>query len=112
MATTSFRASVTLEKGPAPAENGHGASFIIRSEWLARADRVAEAVAARAAAHDCDDSFVDEGYSELKAEGLFKALVLAELGGGGASLTEIAACIRRIGAACGSTALAFAMHSH
>jgi alkylation response protein AidB-like acyl-CoA dehydrogenase len=81
-------------------------------DWIERVDRVAAAVAAEAEAHDDDDSFVAEGYRRLKAEGLFKALVPAELGGGGAGFGEIARCIRRIGGSCGSTALAFAMHSH
>jgi len=39
-------------------------------------------------------------------------LVPAERGGGGASVGEICRAIRILGATCGSTALAFAMHSH
>ena len=81
-------------------------------DWMARADAVAEEIAAYAALHDADDSFVSEAYQRLKAEGLFKALVPVELGGGGAETAEICQVIRRLGAACGSTALAFAMHSH
>lgn len=84
----------------------------VRIDWLARADRVAQAIAAQAAVHDADDSFVTEGYAQLKAEGLFKALVPVEFGGGGAEVSEICQVIRRLGATCGSTALAFAMHSH
>ncbi|MDB5455728.1 MAG: fadE16 [Caulobacter sp.] len=80
--------------------------------WLARADRVAEAIAADAARHDADDSFVAEAFARLKADGFFKALVPVEFGGGGADVAEICQVIRRLGAACGSTALAFAMHSH
>jgi len=81
-------------------------------DWSARADRVAEAIAARAAAHDADDSFVADAYALLKSEGLFKALVPAEFGGGGATVTDLCLVIRTLGASCGSTALAFAMHSH
>lgn len=80
--------------------------------WIERADRVARHIAVHAAAHDADDSFVEEAYALLKAEGLFKALVPVEFGGGGAEVAEICQVIRRLGAACGSTALAFAMHSH
>ncbi|GAA0644761.1 acyl-CoA dehydrogenase family protein [Brevundimonas lenta] len=80
--------------------------------WVARADRVAEAITAQAAAHDADDSFVADAYAQLKAEGLFKALVPVEFGGGGADVETMCRVIRRLGAACGSTALAFAMHSH
>jgi alkylation response protein AidB-like acyl-CoA dehydrogenase len=83
-----------------------------RIDWLARADALAETIAAQAAAHDVDDSFVADAYAQLKAEGFFKALVPVEFGGGGAEVAEICQVIRRLGAACGSTALAFAMHSH
>jgi acyl-CoA dehydrogenase len=112
MATTSFKASVTLARDTrqdqAPSANG----WTIRPEWMAKAERVAAVAAAQAEGHDADDSFVTAGYDALRAEGLFRALVPAELGGGGATLSEIARCIRRIGSACGSTALAFSMHSH
>jgi alkylation response protein AidB-like acyl-CoA dehydrogenase len=81
-------------------------------DWLARADYVARKIAAPAAQHDTDDSFVSEGYALLKEEGFFKALIPAELGGGGADYAEICHAIRRIAMSCGATALAFSMHSH
>lgn len=81
-------------------------------DWLARAEVLAEHLSLRAAQHDAEDSFVAEAYALLKAEGFFKALVPAEFGGGGASVTQMCRVIRRLGASCGSTALAFAMHSH
>ena len=81
-------------------------------DWRARADRIAGEIAEAAARHDADDSFVSEGYQRLKEEGFFKALVPAELGGGGAEYAEICDAIRRIAASCGATALAFSMHSH
>lgn len=81
-------------------------------DWLAVADRVAQDVASAAAHHDAEDSFVSEAYDRLKAEGFFKALVPTEMGGGGAEISEICRAVRRLGEACGSTALAFAMHSH
>ena len=81
-------------------------------DWRARADRIAGEIAEAAARHDADDSFVSEGYQRLKEEGFFKALVPAELGGGGAEYAEICGAIRRIAASCGATALAFSMHSH
>lgn len=83
-----------------------------RIDWAARAAAVAAEIAADAARHDADDSFVEGAYVRLKAEGFFKALVPAEFGGGGAQVGEICRAIRILGAACGSTALAFAMHSH
>lgn len=81
-------------------------------DWLARADRIARKIADPAVRHDLDDSFVSEGYALLKEEGFFKALVPAELGGGGAGYGEICRAIRHIAASCGATALAFSMHSH
>ena len=84
----------------------------MRSEWIAKAETIAGEIAGRAAAHDADESFVEDAFARLKAEGLFKALVPADLGGGGATLGEICAAIRVLGAACGSTALAFSMHTH
>lgn len=94
--------SVQLDIAPPPA----------RIDWLARADAIAHEIAADAALHDAEDSFVFAAFDRLKAEGFFKALVPTEFGGGGATVSEIAAVIQRLGAACGSTALAFAMHSH
>ena len=82
------------------------------ADWIARADALAASFAAQAQAHDESDAFVTENYAALKREGFFKAHVPAELGGGGASYREIAGAIRRMGAACSSTALAFAMHTH
>lgn len=83
-----------------------------RIDWLDRAGRVARDIAAQAGQHDADESFVSDGYQRLKDEGFFTALVPAELGGGDASLGEMSRAIRRLGASCGSTALAFSMHCH
>src|SRR5437879_13881100 len=79
-------------------------------DWRARADRIAVAIAEAAARHDADDSFVSEGYQRLKEEGFFKALVPAELGGGGAEYPEICDAIRHVAASCGEAALAFLQH--
>jgi acyl-CoA dehydrogenase len=81
-------------------------------DWLARADQIAGEIASQAALHDAEESFVFDAYERLKAEGFFSALVPTELGGGGAEFSEICQVIRKLGAACGSTALAFSMHTH
>lgn len=81
-------------------------------QWSAIARKLAPQIAASAMKHDCDDSFVTDGYAAMKQAGLFKALVPTEFGGGGASVAEMCDVIRTIGAACGSTALAFSMHCH
>jgi alkylation response protein AidB-like acyl-CoA dehydrogenase len=87
-------------------------SITTDSAWLERADRVAAEAAKSTAAHDRDDSFVEEGFAALKREGLFTALVPAEFGGGGASTATICEAIRVIARGCSSTALAFSMHCH
>jgi acyl-CoA dehydrogenase len=81
-------------------------------DWVAAADAVGREIAATTARHDEEDSFVEEGFRALKAAGFFKALVPAELGGLGADYRDICNAIRRLGTYCGSTALAFSMHSH
>src|SRR5213592_2426003 len=82
------------------------------TNWLGVAEELSKDFATRAAKHDADDSFVAENYAALRKAKLFSAPVPAELGGGGASYADHAAIIRIIGRACGSTALAYSMHSH
>ena len=82
------------------------------TDWKAKAEEIAARIADCAAAHDADDSFVAEGFAALEEARFFSALVPSELGGGGATVGEIAEALRIIGATCGSTALAASMHSH
>lgn len=77
-----------------------------------KADRLARDFATRADRHDAEGSFVTENYARLKEEGLIEAGVPVELGGGGASVADLADMLRRLAHGCGATALAFAMHSH
>ena len=82
------------------------------TDWLSTAQTLSTEFAGRAAQHDADDSFVADNYAAMRAAKLFSAPVPAELGGGGATFAEHATIIRTIGRACGSTALAYSMHSH
>lgn len=66
----------------------------------------------RAAHFDANCEFVQKNYEELKEAKLFSAAIPVELGGGGLSYPELCAIVRGLGQYCGSTALAFAMHSH
>jgi alkylation response protein AidB-like acyl-CoA dehydrogenase len=59
-----------------------------------------------------EDKFVADNYTLLKSSGLVEAGVPSELGGGGASVDELAAMLRTLAYHCGSTALAFSMHTH
>ena len=79
---------------------------------VAIAESLSERIAAGAARADAEDRFVAENYAMLKAAGLVEAGVPQELGGGGAEVRELAGMLRVLGRACGSTALAFSMHTH
>ncbi len=82
------------------------------SDWTALARELGPRFAARAASHDAADSFVADNYRDLRQHRVFSAGVPAELGGGGASHSELCAMLRVLGQHCGSTALALAMHTH
>src|SRR3954453_23128761 len=83
-----------------------------KTDWIAIARELGPAFAERAAVHDANDSFVAENYAALKERGLFAAGVPGELGGGDASHADLCAVVREIAHHCGSTALAFSMHTH
>ena len=59
-----------------------------RTNWLTIVRELGPTFAARAAAHDANDSFVADNYTDLKKHQIFSAGVPAELGGGGASHAE------------------------
>ena len=80
--------------------------------WYAVADRIAAEIGAAAATHDCDGSFVGENYALLREAGLIGAAVPVELGGDGLDYRTLCGVVRRLGRACGSTALALSMHCH
>src|SRR5688500_17989319 len=82
------------------------------SDHVARAAAVGAEIAAHAAAHDREGSFVSEGLDALRAAGLLALAVPTELGGGGATPREVAAVQRELAHHCGSTALATSMHQH
>ncbi|UIL28889.1 acyl-CoA dehydrogenase family protein [Rhizobium leguminosarum] len=69
-------------------------------------------IAQRAASIDESDTFVGENYALLKESGLVRAGVPIELGGLGAEVPELSEMLKSIARACGSTALAFSMHTH
>ena len=77
-----------------------------------RAALLGPEIAAQAAEHDRDGTFVDGAFEMLRGDGLLAAAVPTELGGGGATIRELAAMQQELGRHCGSTALASAMHQH
>lgn len=83
-----------------------------RPDVVSLARELGTIFAERAATADENDSFVAENYQALKEAGLVEAAVPLELGGGGASIGELADMLRTIAHSCSSTALAFSMHTH
>jgi len=91
------------------------ASKISRKEPLSPVDIAGElgpVFARRATETTEEDRFVADNFALLKTSGLVEAGVPSELGGGGADVDELAAMLRVLAQHCGSTALAFAMHTH
>ena len=79
---------------------------------IAIAHRLGPILAERAQSADDGDAFVAENFALLKESGLVEAGVPRELGGGGADLDELAGMVRVLAYHCGSTGLAFSMHTH
>lgn len=90
-----------------PTIDNHRSTNIVET-----AQQLAPKLAERAADIDQNDRFVGENYALLKEAGLVEAGVPRELGGGGAEVPELAEMLRVLARACGSTALAFSMHTH
>jgi acyl-CoA dehydrogenase len=82
------------------------------SRWTQLANDVGVSFADRASKLDETDGFAADNYAELKAHKVFGAGVPEELGGGGASVADLAALLRTLAHHCASTALALSMHTH
>jgi acyl-CoA dehydrogenase len=76
--------------------------------------RRAQAAAAIAAAHadavDADARFPEEAFTAIRAQRLLGILVPVELGGEGASISDVVDVCYVLGRACASTAMIYAMH--
>jgi alkylation response protein AidB-like acyl-CoA dehydrogenase len=83
-----------------------------RRSFVELANDLGEVFGERANDSRDEDEFVADNFSILKTSGLVEAGVPAALGGGGASIDELSAVLRTLAYHCGSTALAFAMHTH
>jgi alkylation response protein AidB-like acyl-CoA dehydrogenase len=81
-------------------------------DWPGLMHELGPRFAARAATYDAADAFVTENFAELKSRGVFAAAIPHELGGGGASYSELCTMLRALGSYCGSTALTLSMHTH
>ena len=83
---------------------------IASAEIAARAARAATVAAAHAEAVDRDGRFPKEAFDALRAERLLGVMVPVELGGGGASISQVLDVCYALGRSCSSTAMIFAMH--
>ena len=81
-------------------------------DLVARARSLSPILAEHAARHDIEGNFVTEALNALREAGLLRAAVPVELGGDGASISDLAAIQRELARHCGSPALATAMHQH
>jgi alkylation response protein AidB-like acyl-CoA dehydrogenase len=82
------------------------------NRWTDLATEVGTGFESRVAQHDDTDAFVSENYDALKARKVFAAGVPEELGGGGATVADLAGMLRTLAHHCSSTALALSMHTH
>ena len=83
-----------------------------RVDWLFLAESLGNQFASKEAEADENDLFVADNIAQLKSSGLVAAGVPTELGGGGASYTDLCAVLSILGRYSSSTALAFSMHTH
>jgi alkylation response protein AidB-like acyl-CoA dehydrogenase len=81
-------------------------------DWLVLAESLGQQFAARETEADESDIFVADNIARLKSAGLVAAGVPRELGGGGASYSDLCAVLRILGRYSSSTALTFSMHTH
>lgn len=86
------------------------ASKITALSQTERARRAAKIAAAHADKVDQEGRFPSEGMEAIKAERLMGIMIRPELGGEGASITEVADICAILGQACASTAMTYAMH--
>lgn len=82
------------------------------TDLLAIARELGPTFAERCAGLDESDAFVHENYRVLKERGVFRAMIPAELGGGGRPHSEVCRFLQTLATYCSSTALACSMHQH
>uniref|UniRef100_B8HLR6 Dibenzothiophene monooxygenase n=1 Tax=Cyanothece sp. (strain PCC 7425 / ATCC 29141) TaxID=395961 RepID=B8HLR6_CYAP4 len=82
------------------------------NDWLSLAESLGKQFAEKEAIADAGDLFVADNIAQLKSSGLTAAGVPTELGGGGASFTDLCTVLNILGRYSSSTALAFSMHTH
>lgn len=82
------------------------------THWLDLVEQLGRQFAERSQHIDENDHFVFENYADLKAHGFMSLAVPQALGGAGLNQAQLCKVLYKLGQHCGSTALAFAMHTH
>jgi acyl-CoA dehydrogenase len=94
-----------------PGANGHAIQpEVARGDLAARVEATAAIARANAATVDRDGCFPAGAIASARAERLMGIMVPSALGGEGASIAEVADVCYRLGQACASTAMIYAMH--
>ena len=83
-----------------------------RPEWRAVLAEIGPRIAEEGRRCDRTGDYVGANIKALRERGFFELGVPAELGGAGLPRTELSEMLRELAHFCGSTALAFAMHTH
>jgi acyl-CoA dehydrogenase len=81
-----------------------------KDDLVSRADAVAAAALQSAEAVDAQARFPHESFQAVRNQRLLGIMVPTELGGEGASVSDVADVCYILGRSCGSTAMIFAMH--
>ena len=82
------------------------------TDWVETAHRLGTSLEAGVAARDRDGLLAVDGFQQIRATGLSRALVPTEFGGGGASHSEMGEVLRALAQHDPATAVAFSMHAH
>ena len=91
-----------------PVEGGN--TSLARDDLPARVERVARIAARHAGAVDREGRFPAEAFAAIRAEALLSVSVPAVFGGEGADIGDVVDICYRLGRACASTAMIYAMH--
>jgi acyl-CoA dehydrogenase len=96
--------------GQSVEENRSSEAVLPPEDLRARTDCVVATAADNAAAVDRDARFPAEAIAAMRAQRLLGIMVSRDLGGEGAGLSDVADICYRLGGACSSTAMIYAMH--
>jgi acyl-CoA dehydrogenase len=99
-----------LPKGQAGADNRSSEISAVSEDLRARAEEVAAIAASNAVAVDRDGRFPEEAFTAARNQALLGIMVPRDLGGEGVSVSGVVDLCYRLGRACSSTGLIYAMH--